>query len=80
MIWRHCWQEEAENMVAKADSDWGGSRGDRRSTSGGLIMIGSHCIKTWSSTQGAIALSSAEAEFHAMVDAVESKMVKDRLE
>ena len=61
---------EAENMVAKADGDWGGSRGDRRSTSGGLIMIGSHCIKTWSSTQGAIALSSAEAEFYAMVDAV----------
>ena len=33
-------------------------------------MIGKHCIKTWSSTQGAIALSSAEAEFYAMVDAV----------
>jgi len=27
-------------------------------------------VKTWSSTQGAIALSSAEAEFYAMVDAV----------
>ena len=27
-------------------------------------------MKTWSSTQGAIALSSAEAEFYAMVDAV----------
>ena len=27
-------------------------------------------MKAWSSTQGAIALSSAEAEFYAMVDAV----------
>ena len=30
-------------------------------------MLGNHCIKTWSSTQGAVALSSAEAEFNAMV-------------
>ena len=29
-----------------------------------------HSIKTWSSTQGAVALSSAEAELYAMVDAV----------
>ena len=32
-------------------------------------MIGEHCIKTWSSTQGAFALSSAEAEFYAMIEA-----------
>ena len=33
-------------------------------------MLGKHCIKTWSATQGAYALSSAEAEFYAMVEAV----------
>ena len=33
-------------------------------------MIGSHFIKTWCSTQGAVALSSAEAEFYAMIEAV----------
>ena len=33
-------------------------------------MLGSHCLRTWSSTQGAIALSSAEAEFYALIDAV----------
>ena len=33
-------------------------------------MIGGHCIKTWSVTQGAYALSSAEAEFYAMIEAV----------
>ena len=33
-------------------------------------MLGRHCLKTWSSTQGPIALSSAEAEFYALVDAV----------
>ena len=43
---------------------------DRKSTSGGIVMMGAHPIKTWSSTQGSVALSSAEAEFYAMVDAV----------
>ena len=33
-------------------------------------MIGKHCIKTWSTSQGAVALSSAEAEFYAMIEAV----------
>ena len=33
-------------------------------------MLGKHCIKTWSSTQGAVASSSAEAEFYAMIEAV----------
>ena len=33
-------------------------------------MLGDHCIKTWSATQGAYALSSAEAELYAMVEAV----------
>ena len=33
-------------------------------------MIGKHCIKTWCATQGAVALSSAEAEFYAMVEGV----------
>ena len=33
-------------------------------------MLGSHCIKTWSAAQGAYALSSAEAELYAMVEAV----------
>ena len=70
VVWRYMWQDEATFMTVKTDSDWGGSRGDRRSTSGGTIMLGDHCLKTWSSTQGAIALSSAEAEFYAMVDGV----------
>ena len=32
-------------------------------------MLGGHCLKTWSSTQAPIALSSAEAEYYAMVEA-----------
>ena len=43
--------------------------GSARQEAAGLF-IGGHCIKTWSCSQGACALSSAEAEFYAMVEAV----------
>ena len=33
-------------------------------------MLGHHCIKTWSCTQGPYALSSAEAELYGMVEGV----------
>ena len=32
-------------------------------------MLGQHCCKTWSSTQGIVALSSGEAEFYGIVKA-----------
>ena len=32
-------------------------------------MFGQHCVKTWSSTQAIIALSSGEAEFYGVVKA-----------
>ena len=39
----------------------------RKSTSGGVIMLGKHLIKSWSSTQDGIALSSGEAEYYGLV-------------
>ena len=69
-MWKYNWQEEAESIVAKSDSDWGGNSKERKSTSGGAWFMGGHCIKTWSCAQGAFALSSAEAEFYAMIEAV----------
>ena len=56
--------------MVRTDSDWAGDKGSRKSTPGGVIMWGSHCIKTWGSSQGAVALSSAEAEFYAMIEGV----------
>ena len=70
VIWDYPWQDECKEVHVYADSDWGGRRGSRKSTSGGLVMIGKHCVKTWSTSQGAVALSSAEAEFYAMIEAV----------
>ena len=69
MVWEFAWQEEMEEALLMVDSDWGGGK-DRKSTSGGVWMVGGHCVKTWSASQGAYALSSAEAELYAMVEGV----------
>ena len=39
----------------------------RKCTSGGVIQCGSRLVKSWSSTQGLVALSSGEAEYHGIV-------------
>ena len=70
VVWRFDWQDEPSACYVAADSDWGGNIKDRKSTSGGVWMLGRHTIKTWSASQVAIALSSAEAEFYAMIEAV----------
>ena len=54
----------ATNMTVYVDATFAGCRSTRRSTSGGGIMFGSHCIKHWSSTQTTSSLASAEAELH----------------
>ena len=66
VVFQYFWQDEGPPMMLFADSDWAGCRKTRKSTSGGAIMIGGHCIKVWSHTQGPIALSSAEAEYYAI--------------
>ena len=70
VVWRYDWQKQAKRSYLAADSDWGGNWKDRRSTSGGCWMVGDHLIKSWSATQQAYALSSVEAEFYAMLEAV----------
>ena len=70
IVWELELQNEPKFSHTVGDSDWGGNVKDRKPTSGGVWMLGSHCIKTWCASQGAFALSSAEAEFYAMVEAV----------
>ena len=68
-VYGYGWQTDGEtnNLDTYVDSDWGGCKGTRRSTSGGVIMNGYHVLKTWSSTQATVSLSSAEAELYALV-------------
>ena len=61
--------QRAESIDIYSDTDWSGCPRTRRSTSGGCVMIGMHCIRTWSSTQPSVTLSSGEAEFYGLVKA-----------
>eukprot|EP00973_Karenia_brevis_P016497 2259503-Karenia_brevis.AAC.1 len=56
IVWKFKWQGDVRFSRVYSDSDWGGNVRDRKSTSGGVWMLGGHCIKTWSATQGAYAL------------------------
>ena len=49
------------------DTDWAGCIKTRKSTQGGVVMLGGCCIKSWSSTQSLISLSSGESEFYGVV-------------
>ena len=60
------WQALPEVVNTFTDSDWAGCKITCRSTSGGVMMWGAHCLKSWASTQATVALSSAEAELYAL--------------
>ena len=64
------WQteEEAQQVAVYVDSDWAGCRTTRRSTSGGVLKVGKHILRSWSSTQSTVATSSGEAELIAMFE------------
>ena len=56
-------------LVGFTDSDWAGNPDDRKSTAGYVFNLGSGLV-TWAcKKQQAIALSSTEAKYRAMVNA-----------
>jgi hypothetical protein len=64
LVYKYDWLTESptDELTVFVDTDFAGCRVTRRSTNGGTMMRGTHCIKHWSSTQPTIALSSGEAE------------------
>ena len=60
-VLQYAYQHSQECINTWTDTDFAGSRNERKSTSGGLIMHGTNCLKSWSSTQSVIAGSSGEA-------------------
>ena len=68
LVWRYDYQDSSQISVY-SDTDWAGCPRTRKSTSGGCILVGKHLIKSWSSTQASVALSSGEAEFYGVVKA-----------
>ena len=62
------YQDTAAMMLVTVyvDGDWSGDVATCKSTSAGAVLLGTHCLESWSVTQKLIALSSAESEFYAM--------------
>ena len=60
-------QNDANFVDGYSDSDYAGCKDTRKSTTGGCMMIGTHTLRSWSRTQAVVAMSSAEAEFYAVV-------------
>ena len=58
---------EDAHLEAIVDSDWAGDVTSRRSTTGMAIMRGSHLLRHSATLQASIGLSSAEAEYYALV-------------
>ena len=67
VVMKFGWQEPQSSLCGWSDSDFAGCRKTAKSTSGGVLTIGAHYIKSWSTTQKTIALSSGEAELTALV-------------
>ena len=70
LVWEFVDQSEQAEFVVRTDADWAGCQQFRKSTSGGTVSIGTHCIKVWSKTQAVVAKSSAESELYGVVKGV----------
>ena len=68
-IMKYDFQLETDCLSVLSDSSWAGCKTTRKSTSGGLIMVGTHFVNSYAKTQASIALSSGEAEVIAMLRA-----------
>ena len=68
MVYTYPWQT-VDMVDVYSDTDWAGCLKTRKSTSGGCVMMGTHLIKSWSSTQTSVSLSSGESEFYGVVKA-----------
>jgi hypothetical protein len=66
MVFNYHWQTVG-HVDIYTDTDWAGCPRTRKSTSGGCVVLGTHPIKSWSSTQTSVALSSGESEFNGVV-------------
>ena len=61
------YQNELKEVAIWTDTDFAGCRRTRKSTSGGVAMLGNHMVKSWCSTQSIVSLSSGESEYSSIV-------------
>lgn len=66
-------------LIGYVDADWGNNRSDRRSFTGFVFCLNGGPISWESKKQRTVALSSTEAEFMAMTEAVKERLYLRRL-
>jgi hypothetical protein len=66
----HLRPSSAEDLVVYSDADWAGCPDTRKSTSGYAVFLGANLISWSSKRQATVSRSSAEAEYHAVANAV----------
>ena len=64
-VYEYSYTTDPGALVLYTDSDWGGCKKTRRSTSGGVLFHGPHLVAHWSKVQTSPAPSSGEAELNA---------------
>ena len=62
-------QEQSGAINVYSDASWAGCRASRKSTSGGAVLWGGCCIKSYGKTQNTVAETPAESELMAIVRA-----------
>ena len=67
LVWQFKDQGPVREFTQFTDSDDAGCPVTRKSTSSGDLLHGSHLLKSYSSTQQTLALSSGESEFYATI-------------
>lgn len=70
----------SEVLVGYSDSDWGGDKNDFKSTSGFVFKVFGNTVSWLSRKQPTVSISSTEAEYIALAEAVcEAKWLKNLL-
>lgn len=73
-------QEDEEVLTGYVDSDWANDPNDRKSTSGYIFKVFGNAISWTSRKQSTVALSSTEAEYLALAEAIcEEKWIRGML-
>lgn len=67
LAWQFNYEDNPREMTTFVDTDFAGCVETRRSTSGGAVVLGTHLLRHWATTQSTIALSSGEAELTGLV-------------
>ena len=68
-------KKKKKSLQVFADADYASVAADRRSVAGGLVMCRGGCVSWFSRTQKCVTLSTAEAEYVALADAIKEGSV-----